>query len=102
MKIAIIVKGADHGPHEMANVVCPCDCVLKDAKDGDNVSFKGEGVLMEEDGKRYISVSKVDGEPVEEIEVENEPSDEEMGKAVDENRNMRADDALDDYMNEKE
>lgn len=81
MNAILIVKkepGMDHFGHDaMANTLCICDCVLKDKKDGDKVKATIEGTLMEHEGKRYISVDKVDGEDVEDMELPGEYQDEE-------------------------
>ena len=71
---AILLVKKDHGMgsfgHDaMANTVGVCDCILKDAKDGDQVNAKITGTLMEHDGKRYISIDEVDGQPVEDSEM---------------------------------
>lgn len=69
MKIIIVNDGQDqHGPDAMANSLCICDCILKDAKDGDEVTAEVKGTLIEHDGKRYIAVHTVDGAPVEEMD----------------------------------
>lgn len=56
----------------MLNVVHICDCVLKDAKDGDVVEFKGSGILMDNGTERFISIHQVDGQDVEEMQDDDE------------------------------
>lgn len=95
MKGLVIEFGGGHGPDAMSNSVCICDCVLKGKEDGDRVTFEGEGVIVEHEGKRYIAVDLVDGEPVEEMEgYEEEPSREDM-------MSMDSNEALDNFIERK-
>ena len=92
MKIIIEQDGGEmHGPDAMSNSVCICDCILKDAKDGENVKATIEGVLIEHEGKRYIAIRTVDGEPVEEMG----PG---YGEDTPDMADMSAEDALYDFM----
>lgn len=94
MSLVIMIEGQKFGPHEMANSICLPDDALTGKKDGEEVEFSGKGILVEHDGKRYIAVNAVDGKPVEEMEEENEPSEEESME-------MTGDDALEDFMKQK-
>lgn len=96
MKIVIMNEGSDsYGPDAMSNSVCICDCILKDAKDGDDVKATIEGKLIEHEGKRYIAIHTVDGEAVEEMgpgygsDMEEPPEDQ---------MNMDAEDALASFL----
>lgn len=86
-----------YGPHAMANTLCVCDCVLKGAKDGDKIKATIEGTLIEHEGKRYVAVQMVDGEPVEEMD--NEDYGPDMNS---ENKSeMDSEDALMNFMKSK-
>lgn len=93
MKLAIII-GKDGGPHAMENSACIPPSVLKGFEDGDEVTAKVSGTIVERDGKRYINISEVDGKPVEENDDEGTTREEAM--------DMDSEDALTDYMNRKE
>lgn len=97
----IIIDNSDessYGPDAMANSVCICDCILKDAKDGDNVKSQIEGVLVDHgDGKRYIAIHTVDGEPVEEMDSEDYGNNSNKENPMD----MNAEDALSHFMQQQ-
>lgn len=73
MNAIVIIKkdqGMDNFGHDaMANTIGICDCILKDATDGDEVTATIKGTLIEHDGMRFISVDTVDGESVEDPEM---------------------------------
>ncbi len=72
---------------EMCNVIYPPDNAFKDAQDGDEVTFQAKGKLIEHDGHRFVMVSDVDGQPVQELDQqEKEPTQEELGQQADQSR----------------
>lgn len=68
----IIIKSdsayREHNPKD--NVIPICDCIAKDAEDGDEVEVTVKGKLIEKDGLRFIAIESVDGEDVEDMERE--------------------------------
>lgn len=82
----IIIKGGPpmHRP-PMANMIHICDCIAKDAEDGDEVEVTVKGKLIEKHGDRWISIESVNGEAVEDMEKE-------IGS-------MDSEDALEHFMN---
>jgi len=101
MKTEIIIGTGkpDRGPHAMANIVCIPDDVLTEAKDGEDVSFQGAGVLIDHsDGKRYIAVHTVDGSDVEEVDLKDTKEIKEPN--LDEEHSRNSTDALESFMNE--
>lgn len=52
----------------MCNMATIPDDILTDAEEGDEVSVKVTGTIVEEDGQRKIEITHVNGEPVETME----------------------------------
>lgn len=65
--IAIIIESKGMGRKHMAPPIPVCDCILKGKEDGDKVKVEVEGFLVEHNGKRFIEIETVDGEPLEEM-----------------------------------
>lgn len=71
----------------MCNSIKIPDSLFSDAEDGDEVEATIKGTIEERDGQRFVSVSSLDGEEVE------EEDDKEADSSMD------AEDALDRFFN---
>lgn len=104
MSDIIIIKkedmGGQMGPDAMVNTIGICDCILKDKNDGDEVEVTVKGTLIDHDGMRFIAAHTVEGEPVEDPDIEQDSSQEQpmdMG-APPAHAMMNAHDALTQFL----
>lgn len=84
--------------HNGVNMVCIPDEVLSDNSDGDIVDFSGSGKIVEQDGKKYISIHQINGSDVTEMDdAEKESSLEDEGDISE----MDSNDALNSFMSKR-